>query len=85
MISLFIFRRDLRLQDNTGLIAALRNSEEVIPSFILTPEQLKLNDYRSDNAVQFMFNSLRELDSELKKKDRNYTFTKENRKKLLKD
>lgn len=68
MISLFIFRRDLRLQDNTGLIAALRNSEEVIPSFILTPEQLKLNDYRSDNAVQFMFNSLRELDSELKKK-----------------
>lgn len=32
--SLFIFRQDLRLQDNTGLIEAIRNSEEVFPIFI---------------------------------------------------
>ena len=67
MTSLFIFRRDLRLQDNTALIAALKNSEEVIPAFILTPEQLRKNDYKSDNAVQFMLESLRELDWELKR------------------
>ncbi|MCA9404857.1 MAG: deoxyribodipyrimidine photo-lyase, partial [Candidatus Omnitrophica bacterium] len=29
--TLFIFRRDLRLHDNTGLLEALKNSEEVIP------------------------------------------------------
>ena len=32
--SLFLFRRDLRLEDNTGLSKALQNSEEVIPCFI---------------------------------------------------
>ena len=32
--SLFIFRRDLRLEDNIGLIEALQNSTEVIPCFI---------------------------------------------------
>ncbi len=32
--SIFIFRRDLRLTDNTGLIHALAESREVIPLFI---------------------------------------------------
>lgn len=32
--SLFIFRQDLRLQDNTGLLKAIRNSEEVFLIFI---------------------------------------------------
>ena len=32
--SLFIFRQDLRLQDNTALIEATRNSQEVFPIFI---------------------------------------------------
>ncbi len=30
---------DLRLADNTGLIAALRDSEDVIPCFIFDPRQ----------------------------------------------
>ena len=65
--SLFIFRRDLRLVDNLGLLAALNESEQVIPLFILTPEQLKNNEFFSSNCVQFMMESLVDLDRELKK------------------
>jgi deoxyribodipyrimidine photo-lyase len=32
--SLFIFRQDIRLHDNTGLIEAMKNSKEVFPIFI---------------------------------------------------
>ena len=69
MKSLFVFRRDLRLEDNTALIQALSDSDEVIPCFILDPRQLESNEYRSLNAIQFMFESLRELNSELLKND----------------
>lgn len=64
--ALFIFHRDLRLEDNTTLIAALENSQSVIPSFIFTNTQLKNNEYRAENSVQFMINSLKELHSELR-------------------
>jgi deoxyribodipyrimidine photo-lyase len=66
--SIFIFRRDLRLNDNTALIEALDKSKNVIPIFIFTPEQLENNQYKSDNSVQFMMESLDELDDELKNK-----------------
>lgn len=65
--SLFIFRRDLRLEDNTGLIFALKNSETVICSFIFTPEQITKNAYKSNHALQFMIESLEELTEEIKK------------------
>ncbi len=68
-LSLHIFRRDLRLEDNTALRAALADSEKVIPCFILDERQLKDNPYRSDNALQFMFHSLKELDSRLREKN----------------
>ncbi len=32
--SLFIFRQDLRLQDNTALLEAIRASNQVFPIFI---------------------------------------------------
>lgn len=68
--SVFIFRRDLRLDDNIGLLNALKMSEEVIPIFILTPEQLddKKNSYKSDHCVQYMMESLDEVEQELSKK-----------------
>jgi deoxyribodipyrimidine photo-lyase len=67
--SLFIFRRDLRLEDNIGLIEALKNSEQVVPIFIFTPEQLSnSNAYKSSNCVQFMMDSLESLEDDLKKK-----------------
>lgn len=66
-LSLFIFRRDLRLDDNTGLISALRNSKSVIPLFILTPMQVSnVNVNKSSNAIQFMMESLIDLDKQIR-------------------
>jgi len=67
--SIFIFRRDFHLDDNIGLINALQKSEVVIPIFILTPEQLIKNKYKSDNCVQFMMESLDDLNAHLHKKN----------------
>lgn len=65
--SIFIFRRDFRLEDNNGLIKALQSSELIIPIFIFTSEQVKINKYKSDNALQFMLESLADLDLQLHK------------------
>ena len=59
--SLFIFRRDLRICDDTGLIEACRTSETVIPCFILDPRQTSQNPYFSANAFGFMVESLHDL------------------------
>lgn len=68
--SIFIFHRDLRLYDNTALREALSQSHEVIPIFIITPEQCgEKNTYKGAPALQFMLNSLKELDLELRKKN----------------
>jgi deoxyribodipyrimidine photo-lyase len=68
-ISLFIFRRDLRLEDNTALIEALKSSKQVIAAFIFDPQQCTdENEFKSDNAVQFMIETLQELDDEFKKR-----------------
>ena len=63
--ALFIFRRDLRLEDNTALNAALGAAGKVVPCFILDPRQTGTHPYRSDNALRFMFESLADLDAEL--------------------
>ena len=65
--TLFIFRRDLRIIDNKGLSNAMKLYENIIPIFILTPEQIINNEYRSDNAVQFMIDSIIDLNKELNK------------------
>jgi deoxyribodipyrimidine photo-lyase len=67
-ISLFLFRRDLRLEDNTGLIFALQSSETVIPAFIFTPEQIEKNPFKSDHCLKFMMECLEDLEHQLKKK-----------------
>ena len=76
--ALFIFRRDLRLQDNRGLIQALNTAEEVILAFIFTPEQIEHNAYKSDRSLQFMIESLEELNDEVvKNKGKLYLFYSE--------
>ncbi len=69
-MSIFIFRRDFRIKDNTALNASLNeaivNSTNIYPIFIFTPEQIKTNSYKSDNSVQFMIESLLELNKEIK-------------------
>jgi deoxyribodipyrimidine photo-lyase len=64
---LFIFRRDLRLHDNTGLLAALQAADEVILSFIFTPEQIEENAFRGNRSLQFMIESLEDLEVEISK------------------
>lgn len=59
--TIFIHRRDFRVTDNTSLISASKQSTEVVPIFIFTDVQLKSNIYKSDNAVKFMVESLKEL------------------------
>lgn len=67
--ALFVFRRDLRLQDNTALLAALEDSQNVIPVFIFDPRQVTDNAYRSEHCIEFMVTSLRSLDAELREKN----------------
>jgi deoxyribodipyrimidine photo-lyase len=66
MKTLFIFRRDLRTYDNTTLnkIISKNPKMEIIPIFIFNKKQIeeKENRYYSKNAVQFLFESLDELD-----------------------
>ena len=67
--SLFIFRKDLRINDNTGLIQALTLSEQVISIFIFDPRQIgPKNNYASSNALQFMIESLNDLEKQIKHK-----------------
>src|SRR5579872_44495 len=67
--SLFIFRRDLRLADNLGLLEACKQSELVIPLFNFDPEQVgNANKYRSSNCIQVMVDSLKDLEIQLKSK-----------------
>ncbi len=65
-LSIHVFRRDLRLQDNNALISALENSEKVIPVFILDERQLT-SQYFGKNSFSFMIESLKELDHDLRK------------------
>lgn len=63
---IFIFRRDLRLQDNTALYAALKESDIVYPIFIFDPAQVSnVNQYKSNNLVQYMVETLIELKKSL--------------------
>lgn len=63
---LFWFRRDLRFDDNTGLLAALAQNETVLPLFIFD-EQI-INELAPDDPrVGFIYESLHVLDDKLKK------------------
>ena len=63
---LFIFRRDLRIADNMALHHACSQCDNVYTCFIFTPEQVgRSNPYKSDNAIQFMIESLTELSSDI--------------------
>lgn len=63
--SLFIFRRDLRLQDNTALIYASKNSEVVIPIFIIDDILLKSTKDKRIFLKNFMKDSLKDLENQL--------------------
>jgi deoxyribodipyrimidine photo-lyase len=67
---LFIFHRDLRIPDNIGLIEASSQCKHIYTCFIFTPEQVgKTNHYRSNNAIQFMIESLEDLRKSIESKN----------------
>lgn len=68
MDGLFIFRRDYRISDNLSLYSLSKECNNIIPVFIITPEQTINNEYFSDNAFQFLTESLIDLNKQLKNK-----------------
>lgn len=63
--SIFWFRRDLRFNDNAGLFHALSCGKPVIPLFIFDTEILGKLENKQDARVQFIHESLRQLNGQL--------------------
>ena len=59
--NLFVFRRDLRIEDNTALNQALSTGLPVITAFIIDPRQFDPHPYRSEFSLRFLKESLVEL------------------------
>jgi deoxyribodipyrimidine photo-lyase len=60
--SIYWFRRDLRLNDNPALLAAMAESEKIVPVFILDPRQIKK---LGDKGKAYLAQSLRLLDESI--------------------
>jgi len=67
--SVFWFRRDLRLDDNTGLHEALSSGHKVLCVFIFDKNILSKIEDKKDARVLFIHNRLNLLNEELKKHD----------------
>lgn len=63
----FWFRRDLRLEDNTGLYHALKSGLPVLPIFIFDLNILENLKNKKDRRVEFIYISLKEIYEQLKK------------------
>lgn len=64
-ITLFWFRRDLRLEDNAGLFYALKENKNVLPLFIFDQDILEKLP-QEDRRIQFIYDTLSQMKSELK-------------------
>ncbi len=62
--SLFIFRQDLRVHDNTGLLKAIRESEKILPIFIFD-KTILAQFPAQDKRLSFILTALHELDKQL--------------------
>jgi len=69
-ISIFWFRRDLRLKDNHGLYQALESRKKVLPIFIFDEDILDLLENKSDKRVDFIAQALQTLNFFLKSKNK---------------
>lgn len=66
-LSIFWFRRDLRLHDNTALFQALSSGKPVLPIFIFDQHILDQLEDKEDKRVQFIYEALVALQKDLKK------------------
>ena len=65
-ISLFWFRRDLRLEDNAGLYYALKKGLPVLPIFIFDKNILEKLEDKTDRRVEFIHQAILNLNEQLK-------------------
>ena len=65
-MTVFWFRRDLRLEDNTALFHALQDNEAVLPIFIFDETILQYLE-KNDARVTFIHNQLEKINKELSK------------------
>lgn len=66
-ISLFWFRRDLRLEDNAGLYRALTKESNVQPIFIFDKNILDKLEDKDDRRVSFIYAQIEQIKKELEK------------------
>ena len=66
MKTLFIFRQDLRLHDNKGLLEAVRHTKQIFPIFILD-SHIRKEFGENDSRFWFILEALEYLDKELQK------------------
>lgn len=64
-ISIFWFRRDLRLDDNKGLSEALKADEKVIPIFIFDKDILDLLEDKHDRRVDYIHQAVERINNQL--------------------
>ena len=64
-LSIFWFRRDLRLSDNAALAAALASGNEVLPIYIFDKQTLSKLSSKEDARVTFVHDTLKHLQQEL--------------------
>jgi deoxyribodipyrimidine photo-lyase len=65
-VDIFWFRRDLRLNDNVGLFHALQSGRPILPIFIFDRQILDKLEKPNDLRVQFIHESLDEMNTVLK-------------------
>ena len=63
--SVFIFTRDLRIEDNTALIEACKNSKQVIPCFVFNKKIIQKDGFR----LRFLLDSLDDLKGQFSKRN----------------
>ncbi|CAE80040.1 deoxyribodipyrimidine photo-lyase [Bdellovibrio bacteriovorus] len=67
-VTLFWFRRDLRLDDNAGLYHALKERSAVLPLFIFDSEILENLDDPADARVTFIYEQIQDMKQQLNAK-----------------
>ncbi len=65
--ALWWIRRDVRLEHNVALAAALESADRVLPVFVLDPALLA-SPYVSEKRLAFLLGGLRELDDSLRER-----------------
>ncbi len=68
-VTIFWFRRDLRLRDNAGLYHALKDGDPVVPVFFFDRNILDELEDKNDRRVEFIHIALQDMQQQLLKID----------------